>query len=223
MIQQPRLSVVAMFGGIYGLMGLAWGPVWLRRSFFPFFLFIFCLPMAAVAQPITFRLRMLVCQLVEGVSHQILAIEVVRQGTALMDPAGKYSYNVEAACSGLKSQIATFGLAVIYAFMMFQQWWKRGVLILSAFPLAVLGNFLRLMLIIFVADMWGQDAGTYVHDGGPLGLISLIPYVPAFVGLFLLGNWLESRKTAGGIPNQRGNEGGGSVAPNNNFVQEVTR
>src|SRR5436190_1507475 len=40
--QQPKLSVVAFFVGIYGLTGLAWGPGWLRRSFFPFFLFAFC-------------------------------------------------------------------------------------------------------------------------------------------------------------------------------------
>ncbi len=56
-IQEPRLSIVAMFLGIYGLTGLAWGPAWLRHSFFPFFLFIFCVPMSTVLEPITFPLR----------------------------------------------------------------------------------------------------------------------------------------------------------------------
>jgi hypothetical protein len=34
-VQQPRLSIVGLFTGLYGLTGLAWGPVWLMRSFFP--------------------------------------------------------------------------------------------------------------------------------------------------------------------------------------------
>src|SRR5438132_921308 len=43
--QQPKVSVLALFIGIYGLMGLAWGLAWLRASFFPFFLFAFCVPL----------------------------------------------------------------------------------------------------------------------------------------------------------------------------------
>ena len=36
-VQQPALSIVALFTGIYGLMGLAWGPDWLRRCAIPLF------------------------------------------------------------------------------------------------------------------------------------------------------------------------------------------
>jgi len=35
MVQQPRVSIVAMFTGIYCLIGLVWGPRWMARSFFP--------------------------------------------------------------------------------------------------------------------------------------------------------------------------------------------
>ena len=45
MVQQPRISIIALFAGIYALMGLAWGRQWLRESFFPFFLFAFCVPL----------------------------------------------------------------------------------------------------------------------------------------------------------------------------------
>ena len=46
-IQQPRVSVAALFLGIYGLMGLTWGPEFLRKTFFPCFLFVFCVPMSS--------------------------------------------------------------------------------------------------------------------------------------------------------------------------------
>ena len=52
--QQPQISIVALFTGIYGLMGLAWGRRWLRDSFFPFFLFAFCIPLGWSAVSITF-------------------------------------------------------------------------------------------------------------------------------------------------------------------------
>src|SRR5579862_2407455 len=63
-VQQPRISVIGFFTGVYGLTGLAWGFEWLRAVFFPFFLFGFCVPIGTLAEPITFRLRLLVSQLV---------------------------------------------------------------------------------------------------------------------------------------------------------------
>src|SRR5256885_11377908 len=45
MIQQTRVSVFAFFAGIYALTGLAWGWPWMRAVFFPFALFIFCVPL----------------------------------------------------------------------------------------------------------------------------------------------------------------------------------
>src|SRR5579871_6379000 len=41
LVQQPRISIVALFAGIYAITGLVWGPAWLRATFFPFALFAF--------------------------------------------------------------------------------------------------------------------------------------------------------------------------------------
>jgi exosortase len=191
MAQQPRISIIALFTGIYALMGLAWGPHWLRESFFPFCLFAFCVPLGWSAVSITFPLRLFVCRAVEVISGNILQIDILRQGTALMDPTGRYQYDVAAACSGIRSLFATFAVAIIYAMLSFRTWWKRGLLITAALPLAVLGNTVRMLTIIVAAEFWGQDAGTYVHDGGPFGIISLLPYAAAFAGLLLLGHLLQ--------------------------------
>ena len=84
MVQQPKLSILAFFAGLYSLMGVAWGRAWLRASFFPFFLFAFCVPLGDQAQVVTFNLRLMVCRLVEWVSNSILFIDVQRDGTALI-------------------------------------------------------------------------------------------------------------------------------------------
>ncbi len=83
---------------------------------------------------------------------------------------------------------------MIYAFVSFPKWWERLALIASAFPLAVLGNLIRMLTIIIAAEIGGQAAGNKIHDGGPGGIYSLIPYVPAFAGLLLLGHWLRERE-----------------------------
>ena len=200
MVQQPRISIVALFVGIYGLMGLAWGRQWLCESFFPFFLLAFCVPLGWSAVSITFPLRLLVCKLVVLISGYVLQVDILRVGTALLDPSGAYQYDVAAACSGIRSLFATIAVAIIYAMLCFRPWWKRGVLVASAVPLAVLGNTIRMLSIIVAAELWGQDAGNYVHEGGPYGVLSLLPYVAAFGGLMLLGHWLHESPSKPATP-----------------------
>ncbi|MGA3283099.1 MAG: exosortase/archaeosortase family protein [Verrucomicrobiota bacterium] len=189
-LQQPRISIVALYTGIYGLTGLSWGREWLRKSFFPFFLFVFSIPLGDQAKFITFPLRLLVCQLVEVVSHWILGIDVMRIGTQLIDPSGTYQYDVAPACSGIRSLVAIFLLATIYGFVAFRSAWKRLFLMALAFPFAVLGNLTRMLCIIIAAELGGQEAGNYVHEST---LISLVPYIPAIIGLLWVGHWMEKR------------------------------
>jgi len=200
LVQQPRISVVGLFTGLYGLTGLAWGSGWMRASFFPFFLFVFCVPLGSLAISITFKLRLLVCELVEGVSHYLLAIDVLREGTILKDPTNRYQYEVAAACSGIRSLTATLGFGVVLGFFSCRKWWKRGLMIAAAFPLAVLGNLLRMLAIVIAAEFWGQEAGNYVHEGGPGGIFSLLPYVPAFIGLLYLERRLQDPPLEPALP-----------------------
>jgi exosortase len=189
-IQLPQLSIVAFFAGIYGLMGLAWGKEWLRKSLFPFFLVAFAMPVGAHITFITFPLRLLVTWLVEVISH-FFGIGVIRSGTQLIDPSGAFQYDVAAACSGIRSLAANFLLATIYAFFTFRSPWKRLFIISLAVPFAILGNLLRLLMVIFAAEMGGQKWGDYVHDNF---FTSLMPYAPAFIGLLLIGSWLEKHE-----------------------------
>jgi len=186
--QQPRISIVALFAGIYGLMGLAWGPHWLRASFFPFFLFVFCVPFGSLAEPVTFPLRLLVSKIVTALSQAGLGIDVIRDGTRLINPEGRFEYDIAPACSGIRSLVATVAIATIYAFMNFRRNWQRAVLIASALPLAVVSNVLRMQAIVIAAELRGQAAGAYVHESA---VLSLLPYVVGIGGLLLLGRWLE--------------------------------
>jgi exosortase len=190
-VQQVFLSIAALFIGLWGLMGLAWGRVWLRHSLFPFFLFVFSIPLGQRAEIITFPLRRLVSWLAEMVAHYILGLDVIRMGTQLFNSAGTYGFDVEAPCSGMRSLIATFLLATIYGFFSFSSNRQRLLLMALAIPFSIFGNLLRLLLIIITAEIGGQDAGNYIHHSA---IFSLVPYIPAIVGLLLVGRWLEKQE-----------------------------
>jgi len=191
LIQQTQISVVGFFVGLYGLMGLVWGPKFLLASFFPFCLFAFCLPMRNVSEPITFPLRMLATKITSGICHVGLGINVIQDGTRIFDSNGTYQYEVAAACSGIRSLTAIMALSVIYGFVQFKSPWKRIAIIASTLPLAVAANVFRLTTIIIAAETFGQSAGNYVHNSS---WMSLLPYLPAMFGILLLGHWLRENK-----------------------------
>ena len=199
-VQQPRISIVALFTGIYGLMGMAWGQKFLRASLFPFFLFMFCVPFGTLAEFITVPLRHIVAVIVEMISHCFphrFHMEVVRQGTQLIDPDGNFQYEVAAACGGIRSLIMTVMLAIVFGFIAFKAAWKRLLLIALAAPLAVAGNVLRLLIVVIVSKKWGQTAGLGVHDNA---ITSLLPYVPAVLALLWLGSLLEKKNPSTEAP-----------------------
>lgn len=186
-VQQVRISVIGFFLGWYGIMGMVWGPAWLRAVFFPYILFAFCFPIGTLADRISVPLRLLSSVITEDISN-FLGIKVIRNGTMLSNEAGDYRYEVAAACSGLRSLIATLGIAIVYGFLTFKTAWRRGVMVLSAIPLAVAANVTRLMMIIFAGEIFGQEGGTYVHDSS---VLSMVPYLVAFFGMFLIAHFLR--------------------------------
>jgi exosortase len=184
--QQPKGSAIAFLLGLYSLTGLAWGKNWLKASFFPFFLLVFCIPASDTADWLTLRMRLMVSWIVSVIAHLGLAPDLIRDGTQLYDAQHTFAYEVAAACSGIRSLVALLALTTIYGFITFKTPWKRAVMTLSAFPLAILGNVARLCFTIIVAELFGQDAGKSVEtDAG------YITFAVAIICVFFLARWLE--------------------------------
>lgn len=187
-VQQQRLSIVGLFVGLYGLSGMVWGPRWLVATFFPFFLFVFMVPLGSLTVKVTFPLRLMVTWIVEHLFNLVFGIGVIRSGTQLFNSLGSFQYDIEAACAGMRSLIAIFLISITYGFLVFRSTWKRLVMVAASLPFAVIGNVLRLSAIVGCGEMWGQQAGKYVHDSP---IFSMIPYIPAIIGVIWIGRWLE--------------------------------
>src|SRR6266404_7600729 len=189
MVQQPRVSVIAFLAGIYFLMGLAWGPAWLRGSFFPVFLLGFCVPIGANADMITTPLRHLVAIIVTGIAHLGVAPDLVREGTQLFDAQSAFRYDIAPACSGIRSLVSLLALTTIFGFVCFKSTWRRALLVLVAFPLSIIGNVLRITFTVFVAEMFGQNAGSAVEQNA-----GFVTFAIAIIVVLLLEQWLREPK-----------------------------
>jgi len=185
-IQQPRLSIIGMLTGFLGIMGMVWGPKFVKAILFPYFLLIFCVPLGELGVPLTLPLRILVATIVAGIAHAGLAPDLIRQGTQLFDDQHTFAYDVAPACSGIHSLVAMLALAIIYGFLSFKAPWKRLLMVAAALPLAVVGNVVRLCFTIMVAEMFGQKAGKAVETNA-----GFITFAVAIGCVILLGRWLE--------------------------------
>jgi exosortase len=193
-VQQARFSVLAFIFGLHALIGVVWGPQALRRTIFPIFLLLFCIPMGSMTEPLTFQLRMLVTKVSVGIGHDILGIQVFRDGSQILGEHGRALYDVAPACSGMRSLIAMCALSVIYAFLNFDAAWRRAVLIASALPLAVLANVMRITTVIIVGDLFGQEKGVMIEQK-----FGFVTFAIAIGGMMAIG-WLLREKSAQPAP-----------------------
>lgn len=186
LIQLSRFSALAYLIGLYGIVGLFFGFRFMKEIFFPYFLVIFSMPLPADLDGLTLPLRVLVSSMAVGFSDVILGIDVIRQGTMLVSADGTFQYDVAPACSGIRSLTSLFLLTTIFAYTGKIPMWQRLLVISSAIPLAIFGNWLRLTSVIVVAEHWGQDAGKKIEQN-----LGFLTFAVALVGVMLLLRFFE--------------------------------
>lgn len=161
-MQQTRLSIVALFLFLAGVARLAGGKRWSDAALFPLGFLALAIPLGFL-QPLGFYLRLAVSDSAERALH-LLHLPVVRNGTQLFAPDGRFQYDVAAACSGIRSLVALFGMSLLVGYVRLPRVWARGLLALATVPFAFAGNFLRILAIVLTGQHFGQAAGTWVHD-----------------------------------------------------------
>lgn len=185
LIQQPRISVLGFIVGLYGLTGMVWGRQWLATTFFPMFLLLFMIPVSTLQDQLTLPLRLFVTKASVTLGNLFLNLGYQAQGSNVLSEFGRPVFDVAPACSGIRSLVSLFVLASVYAFTRFERNWKRVLVILAAIPLAVLGNLLRLFIVLIVGRAVNFHAGAIVEQ--KLGVLT---FIVALGGLFLLGRKL---------------------------------
>jgi len=120
---------------------------------------------------------------------QAIGVTAFREGNVI--DLGPVQLQVAEACSGIRYLFPLTSLALLCAYLFRDRLWKRIVLVLSAFPISVFINGLRIGIVGVLVDLYGpQAAEGFLHlfEGWVLFIATL--------GLLLVEMWALSRLQA---------------------------
>ena len=120
------------------------GWSWWRHAWAPVLFLVFMVPWpSSLYSQAAFPLQLFVSQ-VAGVLLQVVGIPVICDGSLLHLPG--QTMHVAQACSGLRQLTAFLAMAACAALLVQRPMWYRGTLLMSAVPIALLINILRVTI-----------------------------------------------------------------------------
>ena len=172
------LSRVSIVFAVTGVVLFLFGWPTLRVLAFPIAFLLLMIPLPAlIFNQIAFPLQLLASQVGER-SIDALDIPILREGNVLI--LANARLEVAEACSGIRSLVSLFTLGLVFGYFVDQRAWVRGVIALSAIPVAILANGLRV-----------ASAGVAAHNYGTAGVEGLfhefsgwVVFVVAFLMMF---------------------------------------
>ena len=177
-------SIIPVWAGIVMyLFGLAYFNV----LAFPFLLLFFMIPIPAqIYSLLTVPLQLLVSQVSAGIVS-FMGIPLFREGNVIHLP--ERTLEVVQACSGLRSLLTLLTLSIILAYFSLSSNLLRTLLFLSAIPLAILVNIVRVVLIIiFLLFIEIDLTSEQLHLWFGMGIF-LLALVLLFLEKGLLSKW----------------------------------
>jgi exosortase len=203
-----RISLVVMFAGIVIFF---WGPKLLRLMLVPLGLLVLAIPIPAILfNKVAFPLQLFASRFAVW-TMSMWGIPVLRQGNVIeLLPRGSREIRkleVVEACSGIRSLMTLLTLAVVFAYFTYPKandgdddpkgyfswlksypWWRSVIIVISAFPIAILTNALR----VSGTGVLSHYYGTEVADGFFHSFSGWVIYIAAFLLLFAVG-WITDR------------------------------
>jgi len=172
---------------LYGLILFFFGKDMTRNLIFPIFFLLAMIPLPLVLiGNLTVRLKLFAAQCATIILNRI-GFPSIRDGSIIKMPNSFIA--VEAPCSGLRSLISLLTLGLLFAFAMKVSYVKKGLLLLSAIPIALAANIVRILMLATVNDLYGEKiAMGFFHDFSGYFMFAF-----AFTGLWMVGRALEGK------------------------------
>jgi exosortase len=147
-----RISFVILTAGlIWTLLGIRM----LGQSKFMLFVFLLAIPLPVLVMnqitfPLQIRASILASDLLQAVN-----VPVLREGNVIQLPA--MQLEVAEACSGIRSLMSLFTVAIIYGYFLERSIVRRVILALAAIPIAVAANAARIFGTGLCVQYWDPD------------------------------------------------------------------
>ena len=187
------LSRVSLIGVIAGTILYLFGWRHFRTVLFPLAFLLLMIPLPAlIFNQIAFPLQLLASN-VGASAISALDIPILREGNVLI--LANATLEVAEACSGIRSLVSLFTLGIVFGYFVDSRPWVRTAIALSAIPVAILANGVRV-----------ASAGIAAHNFGNAGVEGVfhefsgwVVFVFAFLMMFGLQRLLQ-RLLPDGVP-----------------------
>jgi exosortase len=183
-------GIIVLILGVYGvdlftarisfvflLAGLIWtlfGSAMLRELRFPLLVLVLAIPFPTILfNQITFPLQLFASRIASDILP-LLGVPVLLEGNVIQLPVMKLE--VAEACSGIRSLMSLFTLAVFYGYFLERTTSRRWILALAAIPIAVTANVFRIVGTGLCVQYWDPEKALgFFHEfsGWVMFVISL--------------------------------------------------
>ena len=166
------------------LIGLLWmwlGTEFMKAAWFPLAFLFFAVPLDPILNKLSIPLQIFSARLA-GAIVGLMGIPAVVSGAQLS--TSKFGVLVIPECSGLKYTVSLLALSTLIAMQVPGVLWKV-VLVLSALPVAMVANAIRVTTVTLIGQWWGKEAATGFYHNASGIMIFAIAFA-MFMGLAAL-------------------------------------
>lgn len=193
---QARLALTAFPFIIFGIVLYLWGRRVARILLFPIAFLFFMVPLNFLAQA-TSNLQFIETGAATAICN-LVGIHVFSLGTTINAANQSFHFQVDEGCSGIRSLMAIAMLSAIYGHLTQDRLWKKVLIFAAAVLFAIIGNAGRLVSIMVVARLFGQEVA-----GGPFHAISgYLSFPFALAAMILFGKLINLRLHRGSATTQ---------------------
>ncbi|MGH9476781.1 MAG: exosortase [Terriglobales bacterium] len=177
-----------------GAVLLLWGWMHLRAVSFEFLLALLAIPLPAlVFNQIAFPLQLIASRWAAALLT-LTGVPVFRQGNVLQLPFR--ALDVAEACSGIRSLFSLFALALMVAYFLPLRRWLKWAFVLSAVPIALVANAIRIAATGLLGQYVGQEYATGFFHEFSGWVIFVIAFALLLAESVLLTRWAARRRRA---------------------------
>ncbi len=176
---------------LWGLVLWLWGRAVALELLFPIAFLVFMIPLSWALDTLTFPLRLVATRaaawlpMALGLPTEVSGTEIHVSGFKLL---------IDLPCSGLRFALALMAGGALVAYLSECNLWRKVVVFLSAIPLAVLANIVRIDLALLLGQAFGDRAARGVsHDA-----TGLVVFAIALIALLCVARSLCPRPTDAG-------------------------
>lgn len=190
-----------------GIVFWFWGGSVFRPLLFAWAIIAFAWPLPFVDSVVAFPLRMIVSH-IANVALNLIGIACVQNGTGLFsapNPAtglqlgDRFQIDIADPCSGIHSLMPLLMFSAFYSFFFLSRRWQQWTVFLSAVPFTIVGNVVRILLLVIGSLAWGTSfalgtnaSPSWFHEACGYLVFVVVLGLECLLG-YLLNAWYQAR------------------------------